>query len=235
MVSQNPTISDADNGLNLIRDRISRACRQSNRESGSVILLAASKSQNAARILAAFRCGQTVFGENYAQELAAKARDLHESNINWHFIGRIQSNKIKLIAQYANCVQTIDNIRHAKLLHQELRILNKLPFPIFIEVNCGDEAQKSGIPIGEVENLAAVIGRECPGLEIQGIMAIPPAKLSEVASAGEVPEIYRILRKLADHVGCQKLSLGMSSDLESAIAAGSTLVRVGTAIFGPRQ
>jgi pyridoxal phosphate enzyme (YggS family) len=221
--------------LKSIRGRIEHACLRAGRDSGSVTLLAASKAQPVEMIRAAVSCGQVLFGENYAQELAAKAQQLGDLEVVWHFIGRIQSNKIRLIAQFAHCVQTLDNLRHAKLLHKELVQLNKLPFPVFIEVNCGDESQKSGVAVSEVEELAQSIARECPGLDILGIMAIPPAKLSELAASGNVPTTYQDLRKIADRIGQRMLSLGMSADLDSAIAAGSNLVRVGTAIFGARQ
>jgi pyridoxal phosphate enzyme (YggS family) len=199
-----------------------------------VTLLAASKSQSIEQVSTFAAMGQRVFGENYAQELGAKARQLGHLNLEWHFIGHMQSNKIKLLAEHCSCVQSLDNLRHALILWEQLKARGRLPFPVYILVNAGDEAQKSGIAMGDARTFHQQLTQQCPGLAVEGIMAIPPASISESCGPGDIPQLYAELRRLADQIGNRKLSLGMSTDLEAAVLAGSNMIRIGTALFGPR-
>ncbi len=197
-------------------------------------LIAVSKLQPSAKIVEAYRLGQRRFGENYAQELAEKAEELKELDIYWVFIGHIQSNKIRKIVSYAQEIQTVASLSHAKQIARHAKEVGKSPFPIMLEVNVGDEATKSGIALNQVKGLAAQIGSECPELRIKGLMAIPPDRYSDAAFAS-VPALYKELRALADTIGDGQLSLGMSNDLRIALEAGSNFVRVGTALFGARS
>lgn len=176
--------------------------------------------------------GQKYFGENYAQELEKKAQALGELDIEWSYIGHLQSNKIKKIVRFASEIQGLASLKHAKIIDQELSHLGKEGYPVYLSVNLGNEAGKSGVSLERVSELAENIGSACPNLDIQGVMAIPPASFND--DLGEVPQAYLALRQKASAIGKGLLSLGMTNDLNIAIAAGSNIVRIGTAIFGPR-
>ena len=197
-------------------------------------LIAVSKTQSESAVRAVFALGQTLFGENYAQELADKAEGLKDLAIYWIYIGHIQSNKIRKIVTYASEIQTVASFDHAKQIARQAAELGKSPFPIYLEVNAGDEESKSGVSREAVIPLAKRIENELPELTLKGLMAIPPEAFSD-ASFSEVPTLYRELRNLADQIGEGKLSLGMSNDLRIALEAGSDFVRVGTALFGRRS
>ena len=204
------------------------------RDPRSVRLIAVSKTKPAEDIERVYRQGQREFGENYADELIEKAQTLaHLTDIHWVFIGQLQSNKIKRIVASAHEIQTIASEKHARYVDRYAQEYGKTRFPIYICVNAGDEDQKQGVALTDVAALAAFIGTKCPHLELQGIMAIPPATYAD-KSCTVVPDLYRTLRERAHSVGKGKLSLGMSGDLRIAIAAGSDTVRIGTAIFGDR-
>ncbi len=197
-------------------------------------LVAVSKTKPESAIRAAYAAGQRLFGENYAQELVDKAEALQDLDITWTYIGHLQSNKLKRIVASASEIQTVSNFEHAKHIARHARDLAKIPFPIFIEINAGDEAGKSGVTHSEVLPLAQKIRDELPELHLRGLMAIPPDSYSDL-NHGTVPELYQNLRNLADQVGEGLLSLGMSGDLRIALEAGSDFVRIGTAIFGRRS
>jgi PLP dependent protein len=214
-----------------VRERIARAAQRTGRDPASVRLLAISKAQPAEKIRAAYAAGQREFGENYAQELKAKAAELNGlEGLRWHFVGHLQSNKAKLVAPLVQMVHTVDSESLGRELAkraagQRLQAL--------IEVNIGGEAQKGGIaPEGALDLARALIA--IPGLDLRGLMCVPPAdELSRPAFAR--------LRELRDSLAASldqalpELSMGMSGDFEEAIEEGSTLVRVGTAIFGARE
>lgn len=197
-------------------------------------LIAVSKTQPESAVRAVFASGQSLFGENYAQELADKAEALQDLPIYWIYIGHIQSNKIRKIVTHASEIQTVASFDHARQIARHAQELGKTPFPIYLEVNAGDEESKSGVSRDEAVPLANRIAEELPELKLQGLMAIPPETFND-ASCSEVPELYRELRAMADSIGEGKLSLGMSNDLRIALSAGSDFVRVGTAIFGRRS
>lgn len=203
---------------------------------GSVRLIAVSKKQSPESIRGLYAQGQRVFGENYVQELQEKAQALADlPDLHWVYIGVLQSNKIKRVAQWAQEVQTLSSPREASLLAQSLRGYGKTQLPVYICVNLGDEPQKGGVDLQGVPDLARFIQESCPELALQGLMAIPPQAMSDEAHrTGKPPEAYLRLRELAKVTGAGKLSLGMSSDYEAAILAGATDIRIGTALFGKR-
>ena len=209
----------ADN-LQVISARISRA--------RGVTLLAVSKGQPVARIEQAVSAGQKAFGENYVQEAVQKMEGLPPS-LEWHLIGPLQSNKTRIAAERFAWVQTVASEKIARRLSEQ-RPASLPPLNVLIQVNVSGEASKSGVELDEVENLARAIAT-LPRLKLRGLMAIPEpgADRSRYASVKEVFE------KLKGRFGFDTLSMGMSDDLDVAIAEGSTMVRIGTAIFGPRK
>ncbi len=211
-------------------------CNQIRELTGSAAkpeLLVVSKGHGPDPLRALFSWGQTSFGENYAQELVAKSEALKDLPIRWVFIGHLQSNKIRKIVSVASEIQTVGSLKHAEQIARAARDSGKAPYPIWIEVNADQEEGKHGCPMDEVLSLAAIL-KQNPDLHLRGLMAIPPSHFQD-DSTPEVPLLYRNLRQLAAQVGDGQLSLGMSGDLGLSIRAGSNLVRIGTAILGPRQ
>ena len=208
----------ADN-LQAVRARLERA--------QGVTLLAVSKGQPIARIEQAVAAGQKAFGENYVQEAVQKMEVLPA--LEWHLIGPLQSNKTRIAAERFAWVQTVASEKIARRLSEQ-RPASLPPLNVLIQVNVSGEASKSGVELDEVENLARAIAT-LPRLKLRGLMAIPEpgADRSRYASVKEVFE------KLKGRFGFDTLSMGMSDDLDVAIAEGSTMVRIGTAIFGPRK
>ncbi len=225
-----PEAESLESRWQTLQAEIHNACTASGRDSREVRLLAVSKGQPASAIKSIYALGQREFGENYAQEMAAKANDLtHLSGIKFVYIGKIQSNKIASIARVASEIQSVGSVRHATMLEKAIHELRKAPFPIFLLVNAGDEATKHGFLLNELEASAREITTLCPSLQIQGIMAIPP-----MLSEAEQDKLYSKLKSIAKGIGLGKLSLGMSSDLNVAIRHGSHCIRVGTRLFGAR-
>ncbi|MCX6126492.1 MAG: YggS family pyridoxal phosphate-dependent enzyme [Proteobacteria bacterium] len=218
-----------------VKDQIADACRLAHRSTDSVRLIAVSKIKPASQIQAAYDHGQRDFGENYADELIDKARMLsHLSEINWIFLGQLQSNKIQKLVEHAAEIQTVTTIKHARYIQRYSLEFKKNNFPVWIQINADAEAQKFGVTHSEASELAAHIKTQCTNLRLMGLMAIPPISISDKNCRGAVPRLYQDLIKLARTIGNGKISLGMSSDLGIAIAAGSDCVRIGTAIFGGR-
>ncbi len=219
--------------LNEVRARIERAAIAASRDPASVKLVAVSKTKDASAIEEAYAAGQRAFGESYAQELAQKAQSLaHLADIEWHFIGHLQSNKAKLIAAHAHVMHTIDSPSLAKELARRVRNAGKPPLTALIEVNVGGEPQKHGATASELQEVIDAVRAE-DALALRGLMTIPPE--GDLAIAKNVFETLASLRNL--HGGATllpELSMGMTSDLEAAVAAGATMVRVGTAVFGDR-
>ena len=210
-----------------IRERIAKACARARRDPAEVELIAVSKRMPADRIREAYAAGLRHFGENYAQELRDKAEQLAElRGLKWHAIGPLQTNKAKYIARHAHAFHALDRIDVAEELSRR-RTLE--PLRCFIEVNLGGEASKGGVAPADVPPLLSAV-RELPGLQLVGLMALPPL--------GETPEesrpYFRALRELAARVGLGELSMGTTHDFEVAIEEGASCVRVGTAIFGER-
>lgn len=225
-------MSAVHDNLERVRERIARACDACGRDPAGVRLVAVSKTKPADAIREAWDAGQRDFGENYAQELAEKAKALAGlEGLRWHFIGHLQSNKAKLVAPIASVVHSIDSPSLAKELAKRAATAGRT-LDALIEVNVGGEATKSGVTGSEIEELCAAI-EALPALRLRGLMTMPPPGDLEVAR--KVFEALVSLRNL--HGGAARLpelSMGMTDDLEVAIRCGATMVRVGTAIFGAR-
>lgn len=213
-----------------ILQRIQNACTRCGRSPSSVRLIAVSKAQPPERILDLHNLGQMDFGENYCHELEAKSSKL-PSTLHWVFMGTLQSNKIQRIVKVASEIQSVCSLKHARYIARYADEFRKVPFPIFLEVNAGQETTKSGVLLEDLPILAEQIAHDFPQLSLQGIMAIPPDHLDD----RQAEHLYRRLRHAANSVGAGKLSLGMSRDFEIAIQTGSDIVRIGTALFGERQ
>ncbi|MGY4831408.1 YggS family pyridoxal phosphate-dependent enzyme [Sphaerotilaceae bacterium SBD11-9] len=214
-----------------VRERIASACAAVQRPVQSVTLLTVSKTFSADAVREAFAAGERSFGENYVQEgiekIAALA-DLREQ-IAWHLIGPLQSNKTRVVAEHFDWVHSVDRLKIAERLSEQ-RPPHLAPLQVCLQVNISGEASKSGLPVDEVPALARAVAA-LPRLRLRGLMAIPEP------AAGAAP--HRALRHLllqlqGQGLALDTLSMGMSADLEAAIAEGATLVRVGTAIFGTR-
>jgi pyridoxal phosphate enzyme (YggS family) len=224
--------------LPVVEARIASACRSAGRPRDAVALLAVSKTFAAERVLALADHGQRRFGENYLQEALEKishcATQRPDLPLEWHFIGPIQSNKTRPIAEHFDWVHSVDRERIARrLAEQRPRQLG--PLQVCLQVNIDDEASKSGCSLAEAPTLARLIA-QLPGLRLRGLMAIPQPQ----ADAQRMREPFGRLRELfermrADGLPVDTLSMGMSDDLEAAIAEGSTMVRVGSALFGRRE
>jgi len=222
--------------LQAVHARIARAARASGRSPGDVVLMAVCKTFPAEHIAQAHAAGQRVFGENYVQEAVEKITQLARLPLEWewHFIGPIQSNKTVLIAKHFQWVHGIEREKIAQRLNAA-RPAELPPLNVCIQVNVSGEASKSGVSPGDEEALAAAIAR-LPRLKLRGLMAIPEPS----GDAALQRRRFALLRELKDRLvarghALDTLSMGMSDDLEAAIAEGATIVRVGTAIFGQRQ
>ncbi|MCA3191157.1 MULTISPECIES: YggS family pyridoxal phosphate-dependent enzyme [unclassified Cupriavidus] len=222
--------------LQAVKNDIAAAAQQAGRPVADVTLLAVSKTVSAARVRQAFDAGQRAFGENYVQEGLEKiaALDALRSQIQWHFIGPLQSNKTRPVAEQFDWVHAIDRLKIAERLSAQ-RPAGLPPLQVCIQVNISHEDTKSGVAPGEVPALAQAIAA-LPNLELRGLMAIP-APAAEPAAQRQP---FAALRALLDQLrqsGLQvdTLSMGMSADMDAAIAEGATLVRIGTAIFGARR
>jgi pyridoxal phosphate enzyme (YggS family) len=213
-----------------IVERVARAARRNSRDDSNVLIVAVSKQQHATAIAEAYRAGQRDFGESYAQEAAAKMDELAGLEIVWHFIGKLQANKTRLIAERFAWVHTLDRIKIAERLNEQ-RSPHAPPLNVLIQVNQGAESQKGGVPVAETESFARAIG-SLPRLALRGLMSIPPQVSSTTHWFNELAALRA--RLVAAGLPLDTLSMGMSADFEAAIAAGSTCVRVGTAIFGER-
>lgn len=228
------THSNLANNYQRINNQIAKYLEESKRPANSVELLAVSKGQPVDKIMALYELGHRDFGENYVQELVTKAEALaHLTDISWHYIGHIQSNKIAAIAKHCTTVHTISSTNHARKLNAACTKLgNKIA--VFIEVNAAGEPNKSGCTWDELNEIKDQIS-QCHNLHISGIMAIPPRKYQDTDPLPtSAPEIYLQLAAQAQALG-GGLSLGMSGDLGLAIKAGSTIVRIGTSLFGARS
>lgn len=220
-----------ENRIALIRNRIANACQAAGRSPSSIDLIAVSKTASAESIRAAHLCGQRRFGESYAEELVHKHERLKDLDIDWVFIGPLQTNKISKIMKCANEIQSVGSERHARYIDRYLEQKGIDQFPIYLQVNAGEEQQKSGMDTKRAIELSELLREKYPRLRVQGIMAIPPEEISKSATLETIPEMFYNLFDSARKVGAGKLSLGMSQDLEAAIQAGSTCVRVGSDIF----
>lgn len=227
-------MSTIASNLQAVHDRIVRAARAANREPGDIALLAVSKTFPAGRIAEAHAAGQKAFGENHLQEAVEKITQLRELGLEWHFIGPIQSNKTGPIAAHFRWAHSVEREKIAQRLN-DARPEGLPPLNVCIQVNVSGEASKSGVAPGGESRLAEAIAR-MPRLKLRGLMAIPEPT-SDIALQRRR---FALLRELKERLAARghaldTLSMGMSDDLEAAIAEGATMVRVGTAIFGPRK
>lgn len=230
----NPTTPELTQNYQSVLDRITAATAAANRPEQSVQLLAVSKTKPLTAIETLAEAGQTAFGENYLQEALTKIEQ--RPDLEWHFIGPIQSNKTRPIAEHFQWVHSVDRLKIARRLSEQ-RPKELAPLNILLEVNISEEASKAGFTEVELLDQAAEIAA-LPNLTLRGLMAIPA--ISEALDAQREPfqkmqQLFTQLQKLCPNSQIDTLSMGMSSDLEAAILEGSTLVRIGTDLFGVRN
>jgi pyridoxal phosphate enzyme (YggS family) len=225
------TAQEIRDRLELVRDRIADAIRLAGRQPDSVRLVLASKTQPPAALAAAADAGARDFGENYVQEAVAKRAALARTDLRWHLIGHLQTNKARLALETFSLIQTLDDQRLAATLH---RLRPTLRMPTLIEINLAAESSKSGIEPQSAEELINSVRDQ---VDIQGLMAVPPV----TATAEAARPFFRQLRELRDRLAAAtalaltELSMGMTDDFPVAILEGATIVRVGRAVFGERQ
>ena len=214
--------------------RIEQACRKAGRKRDEVALLGVSKTRSSAEIRELYEAGLTRFGENYVTEAIEKLDQLTDIDPQWHFIGPIQSNKTRTLAQRFDWVQSVDRAKIVRRLGEQ-RGPEQAALNVLIQVNIDREEQKSGCDPGQVDQLAEAIADQ-PTLCLRGLMAIPSADDTGSGTREAFARVQRIFESLkGTHCAVDTLSMGMSGDLEDAIAEGSTMVRIGTALFGPRN
>ena len=211
-----------------VRERIAQAAERAGRASGEIMLIAVTKKQSAASVRQVIAAGVGAIGENYVQEAIVKRAELSELTAQWHLLGHLQSNKAAVAGRTFNLIQSVDSTRLSLLLGQQASAAGRHQ-QILLQVHLGDEATKTGVPTALAADMAAQIS-EMPGVTLCGLMGIAP--LGQPARP-----YFRSLRCLFEALPLsqrQILSMGMTADYETAIEEGSTLVRIGTAIFGPR-
>ncbi len=214
-------------------ERVRIAQSDAGRAASSVLVLAVSKRQPAAAIQAAYRAGLRHFGENAVQEAIVKLKELESLDITWHFIGRIQSNKTRDIAENFQWVHAVDRLKVATRLNDQRPHFSP-PLNVCIQVDQAGETQKGGIEESKVAELAHAV-MSLPRLRLRGLMTLPPMTPDPETNALLFARLSKLKATLIDEgIPLDTLSMGMSADLEVAISQGSTIVRVGTAIFGPR-
>jgi hypothetical protein len=225
--------------LQRVHDRIVAACQAAGRDPAAVSLLAVSKTFGPEAVQAAWAVGQTAFGENYIQEAVQKITTLRQHPLSdqpplqWHCIGPIQSNKTRLVAEHFDWVHTVDRLKIAERLSEQ-RPADLAPLQVCIQVNVDGGETKSGVLPQDALSLAQQVAA-LPGLRLRGLMSIPEPAPDFVAAVQVFTRVSAVFDALnAEGLALDTLSMGMSADLEAAIHAGSTLVRVGSAIFGAR-
>jgi PLP dependent protein len=219
--------------LEQVRQRVGDAAERAGRDIDEVRVIAVSKTKSASAVREAYEAGQRDFGENYVQELCAKAEELADlKDVRWHMIGHLQTNKVKQVLKVVWMVQTVDSARLAVELGKRAQQAG-CTLAVLIEVNVGGEQQKSGVSVEQVRTVVQAV-RAQESLQLRGLMTVPPFELD----ASETAPYFAKLRQLRDDLGQAQerweLSMGMSNDFEEAIAHGATMVRVGTQIFGSR-
>lgn len=221
------------NSLQGVKSRIARAARDAGRDPRDILLVAVSKTFPAAAVAEACAAGQRDFGENYVQEALDKINALTHLPIVWHFIGPIQSNKTRIIAEHFHWVHSVDRLKIAERLSAQ-RPAGAAPLNVCLQVNVSGESSKSGCAPQEVAELALAVAR-LPRLALRGLMAVPEPSEDPALQRARFDALAALIEPLRrEGLPLDTLSIGMSGDLEQAIAAGATIVRVGTAIFGSR-
>lgn len=214
--------------------QIEKTCAKRRIFKHNVQLVAVSKRHSADSIRQAYAAGLHDFGENQVQEALEKISQLSDLDINWHMIGAIQSRKCKDIAQHFDWIQSVDRLKVAKKLNQH-RDRSQAPLNVLVQVNLFGESQKAGVDAAECEQLADEI-MQLPRLRLRGLMALPPKQTepqAQLKQFAEIHELYQQLKVTYPHI--DTLSMGMSGDFEQAILAGSSMIRLGTVIFGERS
>ncbi len=222
------------NNLEIINEKIEKAAQRSGMKFSDIKLLGVSKQVESDRIKEAIKCGHLSFGENYVQEFLSKYEILSENrDVDWHFIGHLQKNKVKYIIDKVSLIHSVDTISLAEEINKRAEKLG-LKIPILIEINLGEEISKSGIEVSELSNFLEQLST-FNNVNVSGLMALPPF----CENPEDSRKYFIKLRELRDSFNSsynnfKELSMGMSSDYEVAIEEGATIVRVGTAIFGER-
>lgn len=222
------------NNIAKLQQRVRLSAQKSQRSACDILALAVSKTRPAGDIRLAHSCGMNEFGESYLREALEKIEELQDLPLVWHFIGPIQSNKTRQIAAHFDWVHSVDRSKIARRLNEQ-RPPQLPPLQVCVQVNISGEASKSGADPAQLESLVEEI-EALPRLQLRGLMAIPAPSSDTTAQRqafAAVRERMQALRDLAP--GMDTLSMGMSGDLEAAVAEGATIVRVGTALFGPRN
>lgn len=219
--------------LHEVRDRVKKAASAAGRAADEIRIVAVSKKHPVTAIEAAYSAGQRDFGENFVQEAVPKIESLGQSDICWHFIGSIQANKTRDVARFFDWVHTVDRLKIAKRLNDQ-RPHYAAPLNICIQVNLAEEPQKGGVAADEVGALVEAVC-DLSRLRLRGLMTMPPADADADTIEALFLELARMRSSLVTRgFELDTLSMGMSADLEAAVSCGSTMVRIGTAIFGPR-
>lgn len=220
--------------LAAVHARIAAAAASAGRDPASVRLVAVSKAQPAAAVAAARDAGQVEFGENYLQDALPKLAALAGRGLCWHFIGQLQSNKTRSVAEHFDWVHTLDRESIARRLSEQ-RPASFPPLEVCLQMNVSGEASKGGVAPGRLPALAAAVAA-LPRIRLRGLMAIPAAAKDGEAQRAPFRKLRQLLESLnAEGHRLDTLSMGMSEDLEAAVMEGATLVRIGTAVFGPRR
>jgi PLP dependent protein len=219
-----------------VRARVDRACEAAGRDPAEVTIIAVSKTHPPAAVREVVAAGATDVGENYAQELAAKRAACSGVGVRWHFIGRLQRNKVKLVAGQVALVHAVDSAELAAELGKRAATAGVAVQPVLLAINAAGEATKGGITADTAESVARAIVA-VPGIRLDGLMTMPPPADDPEASRPFFEALRALRDRLADTLGLPLpvLSMGMSDDFEVAIECGASHVRIGTAIFGPRQ
>jgi pyridoxal phosphate enzyme (YggS family) len=234
LVRYTEAVTDIVANLNRVKEEIATTAIRCGRDPSTIKLLAVSKTFPASAVSEALAGGQCLFGENRVQEAAQKIPGIDSRDIEWHLIGHLQSNKVLLAVEVFDVIETVDSEKLARRISRHC-VQSEKSMPVFVQVNIGGEMQKSGISPDQVEEMVGLVD-SLPQLELRGLMTIPPLE-QEI----ENTRLYfRKMARLKDKVNLYRrdptleLSMGMSGDFRIAIEEGSTLVRVGTAVFGPR-
>lgn len=221
--------------LEQVRARIAAAARDCARDADAITLLAVSKTRPAADIATAYACGQRAFGENYLQEAEVKMAALADLDILWHFIGRIQGNKTRPIAEHFHWVHGLASAKHARRLSEQ-RPGHMPPLQICLQINLSGEASKGGIEADQALELARTVA-SLPQLALRGLMTLPAPSDDPTRQRAVFARLAALKERINRTAGLamDTLSMGMSADLEAAVCEGATIVRIGTAVFGPRE
>ena len=220
--------------LAAVRRRIATAAEQARRRPETVTLIGVSKAQAAAAVVAAREAGLSDFGENYVQEALAKIAATPRAGLCWHFIGQLQANKTRPVAEHFDWVHTVDRLRLAERLSAQ-RPFHGPPLQVCLQVKLAAEQTKGGASPSELPTLARAVAR-LPRIALRGLMCVPPANDDPLVQRGFFSRLRELRDRLvADGLALDVLSMGMSGDFESAILEGATHVRIGTAIFGARD